>query len=636
MWVLLSVGLALPAAATPLYPSCPVPGNDLAWFSWQWDGSCLCFNSSPVIHIYVESDFAAEMEDCNENLNITQNDLLSVVDAAVETWNSGGRGAYLKVEGNLNVSDEEAFCNATVESPAVLLQFKKTCRDDNDSLKRITGGNATTFGLTACGNRAQMTFWGNRQDGGDSVGTCDLPPFDEPRIFKLGSQFDKNDAGIGFQELLTHELGHVLNIADIAEAPSYTSNTLMNSALDTKDDPDVGRHLFPFDRDCIDENTGDRRAEYHWGEYNSFNNVWAAPYASAVWTRRGTVSGGHTRLGGNSAAWGIYTQNVTTGSPGIRWDTISYGYSAPWNLSWSASGLYPSTVDNLHISPVMTSLQEFGTSGNHSSRMSYAKYETAFTGGFEANIAVMDPPRWSYLRSDTFFGSSGTTTGTWYHCLNSACSSSSTLQGHLPLTSAYDPATDTTVFARIDTGRNSATHGRVKVHPGLSGSTNNFLAHGSWKPVGSLPNSQSQYPHDGTTDTGVGLACAKPGTGVVANNCMLVWVDRGSLNNQILYRYFRLNPAYSGGIEWSSGTYRRDGAFSASNVSAAYFDQKFWLTYRSNAGDVVVMSHPSTSYGSGWTEFTISTSAVVDPPTFVYDADVDTFVNALVVWTEHP
>jgi len=283
--------------ASPLYPSCPVPGQDLAWFSWEFDPYCLCFKPAPVIHVYVESDMVSEMVQCNSGLTITQDDLIRVVRVAAETWNRGGRGAYLKVEGNLGVADEGAFCTASVQTPAVFLQFKKTCRNDDDSDTCVTGGAATSYGQPSCGNKAQMTFWGNQQAQGVPVGLCDVAPLNTPWLFRFGTGYTSNSTGIGFQELLTHELGHMLNIADIA--PAYTSNTLMNSGVKTG--PDAGRKLYPFDRDCIDENSGDRRAEYQWSEYNSYNNVWAGPYASGAWTRRGTVSGGHTRLNGNSA-----------------------------------------------------------------------------------------------------------------------------------------------------------------------------------------------------------------------------------------------------------------------------------------------------------------------------------------------
>jgi len=388
--------------ASPLYPSCPVPGQDLAWFSWEFDPYCLCFKPAPVIHIYVESDMVSEMVDCNSALDppppyppnkhgITQDDLLAVVDAAAETWNRGGRGAYLKVEGYLGIADEGAFCTASVQTPAVFLQFKKTCRNDDDSDTCVTKGIATTYGQPACGHKAYISIWGNKQKKDDPVRLCDVQPLNTPRLFNFGTGYTSNTPHIGFQEMLTHELGHILNIGDID--PAYSSNTLMNSGV--KNGPDIGRKLYPFDRDCADENSGDRQVEYQWSEYNSYNNVWAGPYASGAWTRRGTVSGGHTRLNGNSAAWGLYTQNVDTGAAGLRWDTISYGYSAPWGPLSSSSGLYPGTVENLHLAPVLTSLQEFGTSGSHSSRMSYARYESAFTGGFEANINDMDPPRWT-------------------------------------------------------------------------------------------------------------------------------------------------------------------------------------------------------------------------------------------------
>jgi len=43
----LLLALAGAAQASPLYPSCPVPGQDLAWFSWEFDPYCLCFKRVP-------------------------------------------------------------------------------------------------------------------------------------------------------------------------------------------------------------------------------------------------------------------------------------------------------------------------------------------------------------------------------------------------------------------------------------------------------------------------------------------------------------------------------------------------------------------------------------------------------------
>jgi hypothetical protein len=99
---------------------------------------------------------------------------------------------------------------------------------------------------------------------------------------------------------------------------------------------------------------------------------------------------------------------------------------------------------------------------------------------------------------------------------------------------------------------------------------------------------------------------------------------------QVLYTYFRI---VNDVVDFYSGTWVRSGAYTVSDLSAAHFEGKFWLAFKTfeSGDDVAWTSAPSWSSWSNVAELGRG-DVVVDAPTWSYSPS-DSKERALI-WTE--
>lgn len=192
------------------------------------------------------------------------------------------------------------------------------------------------------------------------------------------------------------------------------------------------------------------------------------------------------------------------------------------------------------------------------------------------------------------------------------------LYSHVPLSSAWDPVSGKSIFAGVNTTRGNALEGGIKVYPGLrSGYRDLERAEYAHSNVSTPIDSFTLWNYTLRTYWGVAVSCANSvGSGMNSFNCLLAWIDRGIPDNRILYTWFRINGT---DVVWQGTTYVRSGANPISHLSAGHFNNKIYLTFRSNGSTMQagIMSHSLTSY-TDWSTVSYesgSSGYIIDAPT---------------------
>jgi hypothetical protein len=304
---------------------------------------------------------------------------------------------------------------------------------------------------------------------------------------------------------------------------------------------------------------------------------------------------------------------------------VRYGSSAgpSYDLtSWGPPS--PDSLYQLFIGPsLMSPVEKAGTDQRH--RINYN------------NPAGVDPPALRYVRSDNIFEANDPW-GNYRSCESwTNCLSAPVLRSHVPLLSTYDPQSDVTVFAHVETDRDSqADHGVIYLHPGFRGSSNYLLS------PGSRTADFIQAPSGGytlRTDAAPALACSSDDLSPnEPYNCLLAWTDRGEMNGRVLYTWFRVNS--SGRLEYDGRVYVRSWAYSAGNVSAGIAsDGSFLLAWKTSRPSDVAYTVNAGACRTCWGSVTkLGRERVVDAPTWLYDQYTAFWDglphNAVLVWTE--
>jgi len=245
---------------------------------------------------------------------------------------------------------------------------------------------------------------------------------------------------------------------------------------------------------------------------------------------------------------------------------------------------------DLYIAPILFSPFEWSGS-NHNHRINFNSTQST----------THDPPLLKYQRSDNFFVQYGAGQYT-----EARSGGDVNLRSHIPLVAAWDATSGNTVFVSVDTGRSLATQGEIRVHPGFIGSYYyNKIREGSIvsdnrnAPADSY-GTHPTFAYTLKTDVTPAVACADT-RATLSYNCLLAWQDRGIPDGKILYTYFRINLS-TNAVVWRPGTpnvWVRSGSNTVSNLSAAYFEGKFWLAWKkTEAGTDVAWTNTSTY--TGW------------------------------------
>lgn len=306
---------------------------------------------------------------------------------------------------------------------------------------------------------------------------------------------------------------------------------------------------------------------------------------------------------------------VIDDSASALWGILDYGGTG------SLTGIeeLPNALQALDTNPVLFSRAAYPSDGV---RINYT---------WDSSTSDPHPPEARYRRSTDMWDSS--VWGRYRRCLDANCNSSENISSSVPVVSAYDPYSDTDVVVTVaDT--DDVNGGQIVVHPGFASVTRlNLGAELNSSNTSMTPSSgKPLFFYSFQTDFTPGVACA-PNRSEHAYNCVLAWNDRMRLNGRIMYTYFRVNG--SNQIEWQGTAWSRAGTLTASNVSAGYFSDAFWLGWKAwtNPHKVAWTMNQGGGY-TAWTSVDTETRAsIVDPPSFAYVAD-DSSIGGTMIWTE--
>lgn len=285
----------------------------------------------------------------------------------------------------------------------------------------------------------------------------------------------------------------------------------------------------------------------------------------------------------------------------------------------------PTDFSNLDVTPFLFTAWEFATGDD--ARLSYL-----FHGTSTSNLE--DPPLAEYARSDDYFATTATQTYAWCDSWSgTTCTQHFDIATHVPLVSAWDPASETSVFVRVQTSRGSGDEAEIKVHPGFFGSYRWLLNDGETVSdnVSTWPSAHSNPDWDwlGETEVAPGVACADDK--FATYNCIIAWQERGVPEGRVLYTYFYVDDSVSPpDLKWHGEARIMPTSRTVSHVSAAFMadgsgsDDRFWVTWKEWHSDSEVRVASTDSSGSTyWSWFTSdgpsNGSEVVDPPTYQFE-----------------
>lgn len=601
-----------------------VPSND-----WPFGAS------ADHISYYVHEDFASKMVECspvyNSNDPVTTLHATGVIKHAAELWNLYALGTPLVYRGSVSDYNLEAFCNNPArKKPAILIDYRVgcafggegvECREDCDnhgdgncngnfscvSSNCIDGVLAYIRSVEGCDDAMQIVFVGD-PNFAHSCGSG-------------GVSYDLNDVSAGvlsqqsfsLLKVAVHELGHVLNLGH----PGGAESGMMSSSYQ---DFSPARHPHKWDKDCILHPDSNNHRSVRYRHQSFRNGSWNDMKSHSYTTRRAPVVDG--------SWWDhfskdyIYSLLDATSAAGFFFFDYYFPASASGNLEFGAITSSTNVNDfkmNVDSAPSFFSVGNSPVVLNDDQRIAYNQHGHSLTN-------VIDPPRLRYMRSQNMFQSS--TTGTFSQCGNVSCTSISEIRTSIPLSHTFDQSSKNDIFVTVqETDKHNG--GIISVHVGMD--LVNRMGYGFEMNVSNttLPSSNSYWQYTHLTDFKPAIACA-PNREQFDFNCLLAWAPRGALNGGVLYTYFHYDNDDEK-VYWHGAAYRRGGALTRSHVSAAWFDDTFWLgwkhwTYPARAKRSY---NTGTGYGSwstaedpGGNQLTM-----VDPPTFFYPP--------LTVWPNH-
>lgn len=574
------------------------------------DANCWLNESATTdlgIFYYTESAMASALRACTPSLTdsgLTDEHVRDVIYRAAETWNSQSTGMPLIFDGVVSTSSPETACSSYMfNRPAVFVHFIPGCITDNGSCNGLA---AQVKVIPNCDNAIQLVIAGDTNSTTCS-GTARLD-------WELGSQAS---GFLSLQDAVTHEFGHVLGLADNPSEPSPSTATMMAQA-----NWGNWRHLWYWDKQCAWQYNHGREIRYHWLAKSS---TWSTNTSQfSTFFVRGMTSNGFVRNQYGSPYFALY------GDVNVRYGPVN----TDGVLSFSStSSTLISDLQGFDVAPVLFAPLEIPYS-THASRMN-----------FLWEWPGVDPPyqRSAYSTGTGIFGSANYIQYRNCNSGDATCNGSQVLAGHVPVTTAWDDYSGTTVYISVDTTRPHSGSGDIYVHAGHHTKGYNYLRTGIKVASTAVPatsGSHAQWAYELRTDVLPGVACAN-NRSVFSYNCLLAWHDRGVMGGDILYLYFRINSATKA-VEFyqENGTPKiwiRGTSDTVTGVAAMYdtYDG-FWLTWktRGKPAKIAKTNNPGPSYASNWsaTTYTTPDDYIVDPPSFLYHPTYAS--ESGLLWTE--
>jgi len=575
-----------------------IPANAQTCTTANWPNYPNWYGTGSVIYYYIASDFGQELKDCSPSPDneITEDHARNTIHAAAEIWNAESTGNALVYGGTYGGGDPGTVCNSISLKPAVLIEFIPTCADvspadgvcDNDG-----GVLASVADSSTCSNMVKLDVFGA---GGDAFNdTCALGG--------INWKLDGTATSYDLKSLLIHEFGHVLD-----SGHSTDSNDLMYFQLAGGGSVN-GRNLHGWDQACGHNDQAGKDTRRYWRTYSTSTGWKAVAFIGTRGARSNSSGGFLTQSSGSGERYPLYFDS-----------TVRTSYAGTNGaLSFGSDVTLSSAIQDLMVAPHTFSPLEL-TGSTYRNRINYVKNYFDDTS---------DPPRLRYIRDDGYFdsGTIGQYSEYWFYGPGGPYYRG--IYSHIPMTTAWDEVSDTTVFARVETDRDTGG-GDIYIHAGWESGQTGRLNAGS-KLSGSVSDPYTMFSYAFKTDQRVGVTCADS-INTFAYNCVVAWNDRGIPDANVLYKYFRVN---GNTIQWRSTVLKRSGAVTVGGIGAAFFDDQFWLAWKTTANDVAYTSNPesSSSYGGWSTVATLGRNGkVIDPPTWFYVPHHNH--EAAVTWTE--
>ena len=603
-------------------------------------------NPTEPIWVYIEDDAGVEMSACHPTghatKGISNTQFRNIVRGAMEIWNAQSLATPFLYGGYYHAEHIDDICSSLPNLPAVFVRFHKGCSPDGSGgcLDRIA--DVRTIGVS-CDNAVHLNIYGDKNDT-DGNGLLSTPTSNaqcnvNPILWSTaGSPTTSRD----LMAVVVHELGHVHYLShpnELTPNPVGQHSVMVNNYTNH-----TSRHLYPWDMDCVDDShagvtRGIRDARYYWRGIDSAGN-WKNVESMTNDTTRSFTSGGSLLYNGGDF-YGLYDSDEIDLNDEVWTDQVFTNGSFTFDQQPS----YVSSLERLYIGPLFLTVEELVGPTNNDHRAYYAGKLPTVPGSY----TYLDPPRIKYARSDNFF--QAVSGGNVSVCESkTACSNAAPLQTNVPLSSAYDPYSDTTVYFHVETGawqRGSTSRyaghiGKIIPHPGHWGTSSNSLLRYAAETTSELTPPVDPYEDPGDPDydyaiktyAPVGVACA-PDRDTFEYNCLHAWMDQGTNDGRILYAYFKVEPLLGEKIiKWQDEVWVRSGAYTNSGVQAAYFEGAFWMAWktRDSTPDVEWTSNASINY-YGWGGVqTNGRTKVLDPPTWLYTQSNND--ERALVWTE--
>jgi hypothetical protein len=641
--IFISIFFPFSAFSDPAYSAtdCIGPSTNLK----DWPNKNDSHGSSPLsgytdgdpIFYYIESDFGKEMRDCMDQNPNNTSPILGLLDAdandqikntiisAAEIWNLESRTAVLIYAGTINAETADQACSSysSTKKPAIFIRFEDSCKFNGVSCDTASA-STTTEELSSCDNTVEIVVWGDINTNGSCSGSGN-----EANSGIYEWQIDGSQNNAHLKNTMIHEFGHALGLghpSDLGSNP-VGGDTIMQGAATVNQLEDFS-HLYPWDNDCSDDTqTSSHRArrriiEYRYQGFTSTGSQYSSVISNGTDIVKGFLSGNYMRDDMDRYAGLFFDDKIST-------DLIltTGSVSLTNQSSFSDNDLLNPLM---YFSPIlMTPVEKTGDDDSH--RINFNFQMDCNTGC--TSFTSYDPPQTRYFRSDDFFVTEYQGSYQYSQCSNGSCTTDTGITSHIPLVSAWDDYSGNTLFVKVGTGRSYAGHGEIDVFPGFHSTTNGLKL----RPPSRLSTNRSSptdsfadFSYTLKTDVAPGVACA-PDRNDFSYNCIIAWVDRGIMEGDILYTYFRID---SNAVVWSPNhdVFIRSGANSFSHISAAFFDGSFWLAWKTIDGDVKYCR--TDSHETDWdANVSLSRTQTVDPPTWTYVPE-DT-KESLLIWTEY-
>lgn len=581
--------------------------------------------------------------------------------------------------------------------PAIVVTYTPGRVGSNGKLVATTldgaGGNVTSFRTTDPANPVQQSYcpntglvvgfgpnvtsmaWADTHDFDTCSDIAELGNKNNGTLaegfanFKQTSMFDR-DSGVGF----AHEIGHVLGFKH------RTGNT---SDLDGSESLLAGSgngygvpHLFPMDRDCVDDIDPARNSNFV-GPRSVKNRYRAFHVDGSI---APVTTGDTTGYAQHGISWdGTATTGFGVGTVYLRLQgqtlqqshhprpghdhTIDWSHGLPLpSVGDEASGMaYTDTAPRYSTGAIDPVLGAYDTVVSYTKRIGDGYGPSALDNrvdGVDTVAGVDDayvlPPiqRWAGTQGvlgSPVFGTFQTAAGT-------------PLYSFLPVVSTTEPETDDKIFAHVRTGhlddgsttdpnRRESEQGDIVLHHGATadvpGTPLSTLVLGPSYVLADLGLTFASNAH--ATPAGAwtafakthkqpGMACFDPQYHTTDYNCIVAWTD--ILDSKILYTWFRRGAT---DLEFHGTVYslgHRTGSNVSAGVIASEQGGRIALAWKTQDGDLAWRVHTDDAkLGSGgWDTATVLLAGdLVESPSIASNPSwgpISDF-NAAMFWTAH-